>query len=42
VDKLSVVFVIVLAAMFLDERVTAVKAIGGFMIAAGAVVLALE
>lgn len=42
VDKLSVVFVLVLAATFLGERITVAKAIGGVMIAAGAVVLALE
>lgn len=42
IDKLSVVFVIVLAAAFLGERITVAKAIGGVMIAAGAVVLALE
>lgn len=40
VDKLSVVFVIVLAAMFLGERLTVAKAVGGLMIAAGAIVLA--
>lgn len=42
VEKLSVVFVIVLAALFLGERITLVKIAGGLMIAAGAVVLAFE
>ena len=42
VDKLSVVFVILLAALFLGERLTAGKAIGGLMIAGGAVLLAFE
>jgi len=42
VDKLSVVLVILLAAAFLGERLTATKALGGLLIAAGAVVLALE
>ncbi|MDQ6676632.1 MAG: EamA family transporter [Acidobacteriota bacterium] len=41
VDKLSVVFVIVFAAVFLGERITWVKGVGGLLIAAGAVVLAL-
>jgi transporter family protein len=41
VDKLSVVFVIVFAAMFLGERFTAAKFAGGVLIAAGAVILAL-
>ena len=41
VDKLSVVFVIVFAAVFLGERITAIKAFGGLLIAAGALVLAL-
>ena len=40
VDKLSVVFVIVFAAVFLGERITLVKAVGGLLIAAGALVLA--
>lgn len=42
IDKLSVVVVIVLAALFLGERLTIMKAVGGLMIAAGAVILALE
>jgi transporter family protein len=42
VDKLSVVFVILLAAMFLGERLTIAKAVGGLMIAGGAIILALE
>lgn len=41
VDKLSVVLVIVFAAAFLGERLTVLKAIGGLLIAAGAIVLAL-
>ena len=42
IDKLSVAFVIVLAAVFLGERITWIKLIGGSLIIAGAVVLALE
>jgi transporter family protein len=42
VDKLSVVFVIALAAIFLGERVTLQVAIGGALIVAGSVVLALR
>lgn len=42
VDKLSVVFVILLAAPMLGEPLSPKKLIGGFMIAAGAVVLALS
>ena len=41
VDKLSVVLVIVFAALFLGERLTWLKALGGALIAAGAVILAL-
>lgn len=41
IDKLSVVFVIALAAPILGEAITARKAIGGVLIAVGAVVLAL-
>ena len=41
VDKLSVVIVIVGAALFLGERLTLMKAVGGSLIAIGAVVLAL-
>jgi transporter family protein len=40
VDKLSVVFVIVLAALFLRERMTWQQAVGGTLIVAGSVVLA--
>ncbi len=39
VDKLSVVFVLVLAAVFLHERLTWVQLLGGGLIAAGSVVL---
>ena len=42
VDKLSVVFVIVFAAMFLGERITFATVAGGILIAAGAVILALN
>jgi len=42
IDKLSVVFVIIFAAMFLDERLTGTKVAGGLLIAAGAIALALE
>lgn len=41
IDKLSVVFVILLAWPLLGERMTVGKAVGGGLIAAGAVVLAL-
>ena len=41
VDKLSVLFVIVLAAPLLGEALTLKKLLGGLLIAAGAVVLAL-
>jgi transporter family protein len=41
VDKLSVVFVIVLAALFLREPMTAKTVAGATLIAAGAVVLAI-
>jgi transporter family protein len=41
VDKLSVVFVLFLAAGFLGERITLAKLAGGILIAAGAVILAL-
>ncbi len=41
VDKLSVVIVIVGAALFLGERLTPMKVVGGSLIAIGAVVLAL-
>ena len=42
IDKLSVVLVIVLATMFLGERLTWGKAIGAAMIAGGAIVIALD
>ncbi len=41
VDKLSVVLVILGAWIFLGERLTLVKCIGGALITAGAIVLAL-
>ena len=41
VDKLSVVLVILLAWVFLGEKLTLVKAVGGGLIALGAVLLAL-
>jgi transporter family protein len=40
IDKLSVVFVILLAAPILGEALTARKLLGGVLIAAGAIVLA--
>ena len=40
IDKLSVVFVIALAAPLLGEALTARKVLGGVLIAAGAIVLA--
>jgi transporter family protein len=42
VDKLSVVFVIALAAIFLGERITLQVAIGGALVVAGSIVLALR
>ena len=42
IDKLSVVFVLVFAAAFLGEALTLKTALGGALIAAGAVVLALK
>ena len=42
VDKLSVVFVIVFASVFLGERITLATVAGGVLIAAGAVILALN
>ena len=41
VDKLSVVFVIGFAALVLGEPLTPIKAVGGLLIAAGAVTLAI-
>jgi len=42
IDKLSVVFVLVFAALFLGETMSMKTIIGGVLIAAGAVVLALK
>lgn len=42
IDKLSVVLVIVLAAAFLGERLTWGKGLGAALIAAGAIVIALD
>ena len=42
VDKLSVVFVLGFAALFLGEALTPKTIVGGILIAAGAVVLALK
>ncbi len=42
VDKLSVVFVIVFASVFLGERITLATVAGGVLITAGAVILALN
>ena len=42
VDKLSVVFVIVFASIFLGERITLATIAGGVLIAAGALILALN
>jgi transporter family protein len=41
VDKLSVVLVILFAALFLGEKLTLVKLAGGSLIAIGAMILAL-
>jgi transporter family protein len=41
-DKLSVVFVLVFAAVFLGERVTSATVVGALLVAAGAVILALQ
>ena len=41
IDKLSVVLVMLLAAAFLGERVGPLKALGGGLIAAGAVLIAI-
>ena len=41
-DKLSIVFVLVFAAVFLGERVTSATIVGAGLIAAGAVILALQ
>lgn len=42
IDKLSVAFVIVFAALFLGERFSVMKLVGGTLIVVGAIVLALE
>jgi transporter family protein len=42
IDKLSVVLVILFSAAFLDERLTPAKGLGGLLIAAGAILIALE
>ena len=42
IDKLSVVLVIVFAALFLGERLTPAKGIGVLLMAAGAIVIATE
>jgi len=42
IDKLSVVLVIVFGALFLGERLTLGKSIGGLLIVAGAIAIALE
>jgi transporter family protein len=42
IDKLSVVFVIAVATLVLGERLTWAKGIGGLLIVAGAVTIALE
>jgi transporter family protein len=42
IDKLSVVLVLVFAAAFLGESLTVKTLVGGTLIAAGAIVLALK
>ena len=42
IDKLSVVFVILFAALFLGERLTLVRGAGGLLIVAGAIILAMD
>ena len=42
IDKLSVVFVILVAAVFLGERLTWGKGVGVLLIAAGAITIALD
>jgi len=42
IDKLSVVLVIVFAALFLGERITPGKAVGVLLMAVGAIVIAAE
>ena len=42
VDKLSVALVILFGALFLGERLTLAKGVGGLLIVAGAITIALE
>ena len=42
IDKLSVALVILFAAVFLGERLTWAKGMGGLLIVAGAIVIAME
>jgi transporter family protein len=42
IDKLSVALVILLAALFLGERLTWSKGVGGLLIVAGAITIAFE
>ena len=42
IDKLSVALVILFAALFLGERFTLAKGLGGALIVAGAIIIALE
>jgi transporter family protein len=42
IDKLSVALVIVFAVLFLGERLTWAKGVGGLLIVAGAITIALE
>jgi len=42
IDKLSVALVILLAALFLGERLTWSKGVGGLLIVAGAITIAIE
>lgn len=42
IDRLSVVFVIILSAAFLGEKATVHAAIGGSLIVVGAVIIALS
>jgi transporter family protein len=42
IDRLSVVFVIVLAALFLSEKITSAMAIGVALITAGAIIIAIS
>jgi transporter family protein len=42
IDKLSVALVILFSALFLGERLTAAKGVGGLLIIAGAIIIALE